>query len=100
MEIVCDQCKNTLSASPALIRDGEMEFTFLRCESCGAVYLLSVTDEALRTDILRYARRRKTIAAGHVSARFIRNAEALKQRNIERTRELMAQYPSVPFLTE
>ena len=100
MEIVCDSCKNTVGLSPALIRDGEMEYTFLRCGSCGAVYPLSVTDAALRSDISRYAKWRKMIADGNVSVRFIRITAELKRKNMERERELAEEYPSVPFISE
>jgi hypothetical protein len=41
---------------------------------------------------------RNLIRMKPVKESFIRRAEALKQKNLKRTRELMAEHPLAPFL--
>ena len=98
MQIICDKCKAEIHPQPETLRDGEIEHTFFRCPECGVVYPVCVTDEALRKDIAGYNRMRLLIQKQRCTEKFLRNAEALKQKNQKRTRELMEQYPSVPFL--
>jgi hypothetical protein len=43
---------------------------------------------------------RNVIRVKPVTESFIRKAEDLKQRNLKRTRELMAEHPLAPFLME
>jgi len=99
MQIICDKCKAEIHPQPETLRDGEIEHTFFRCPECGVVYPVCVTDEALRKDIAGYNRMRLLIQEQRCTEKFLRNAEALKQKNRKRTRELMEQYLSVPFFT-
>ena len=98
MQIICDKCKAEIHPQPETLRDGEIEHTFFRCPECGVVYPVCVTDEALRKDIAGYNRMRLLIQKQRCTEKFLRNAEALKQKNRKRTRELMEQYPSGPFV--
>jgi predicted RNA-binding Zn-ribbon protein involved in translation (DUF1610 family) len=98
MQIICDKCKAEIQPQPEALRDSEIEYTFFRCPECGEVYPVCVTDEALRKRIAGYNRMRLLIQKQRCTEKFLRNAEALKQKNRKRTRELMEQYPSVPFL--
>ena len=98
MQIICDKCKAEIHPQPETLRDGEIEYTFFRCPECGEVYPVCVTDEALRKRIAGYNRMRLLIQKQRCTEKYLRNAEALKQKNRNRTRELMEQYPSVPFL--
>ena len=94
MEIKCDKCGAVSDAvTPETFMEGDIEFTFFRCPACGEVYPICATDSALRKDIAGYRRMRMVIKTRKVTEKFIRNAEALKQRNIKRTRELMEQHP-------
>jgi len=43
---------------------------------------------------------RNLIRVKPVKEDFIRRAEAMKQKNLKRTRELMELHPLAPFLTE
>ena len=101
MEIKCDKCGALVNeVRPEQIRDGDIEHTYFRCPDCGMVYPVAATDAALRKDIAGYSRMRQIIRMKPVTEKFIRNAEALKQRNLKRTRELMEQHPLAPLLSE
>ncbi len=101
MQIQCVKCSAVSeSIMPETYMEGDIEFTFFRCPQCGAVYPVCATDSALRADIAEYARMRNLIRVKPVKESFIRRAEALKQKNLKRTRELMVQHPLAPFLTE
>ena len=101
MEIKCDKCGARVNeVRPEQIRNGDIEHTYFRCPECGAVYPVAATDAALRKDIAGYSRMRQMIRMKPVTEKFIRNAEALKQRNLKRTRELMERFPLAPLLSE
>ena len=101
MQIQCDKCSAVSeTVMPETYLEGDIEFTFFRCPECGEVYPVCVTDSALRTDIAEYTRMRNVIRVKPVTESFIRKAEDLKQRNLKRTRELMAEHPLAPFLME
>ncbi len=101
MQIQCDKC-SAVSETVMLetYLEGDIGFTFFRCASCGEVFPVCVTDSALRADIAEYSRMRNVIRVKPVTESFIRKAEDLKQRNLKRTRELMAEHPLAPFLME
>ena len=101
MQIKCDKCSAVSeSIMPETYMEGDIEFTFFRCPECGAVYPVCATDSALRESIAEYTRMRNLIRVKPVKESFIRRAEALKQKNLKRTRELMEQHPLATFLTE
>ena len=94
MQIKCDKCSAVSeSIMPETYLEGDIEFTFFRCPVCA-------TDSALRTDIAEYTRMRNLIRVKPVKEDFIRRAEALKQKNLKRSQELMETHPLAPFLTE
>lgn len=99
MEIKCDKCGAvTETVMPEIVRNGDVEHTFFRCPDCGAVFPIAATDTALRADIAEYNRRRQMIRLKPVTEAFIRDAEALKQENLKRCKELMEQHPLALFL--
>ena len=101
MQIQCDKCSAVSeTVMPETYLEGDIEFTFFRCPECGEVYPVCVTDSALRADIAEYTRMRNVIRVKPVTETFIRKAEDLKQKNLKRTRELMAEHPLAPFLME
>ena len=101
MQIKCDKCSAVSeTVMPETYLEGDIEFTFFRCPECGEVYPVCVTDSALRADIAEYTRMRNVIRVKPVTESFIRKAEDLKQKNLKRTRELMAEHPLAPFLME
>ena len=99
MQIKCDKCSaESESIMPETYLEDDIEFTFFRCPACGEVYTVCVTDSALRAEIAEYSRMRSLIRSKPVEESFIRRAEALKQKNLKRTRELMERHPLAPFL--
>lgn len=101
MEIKCDKCGAVSAAvTPETYMEGDIEFTFFRCPACGEIYPICATDSVLRKDIAGYRQMRMVIKNQKVTEKFIRNAEALKKRNIKRTQELMAQHPLAPSLLQ
>ena len=99
MQIECDKCGAIHdTGEPKTIWDGDIEHTFFRCPDCDAVYPISATDTALRADIAEYSRRRQLIRIKPVTEQFLRETEALKQKNLKRTRELMEIHPLALFL--
>jgi hypothetical protein len=98
MQIKCDKCSAASeSVMPETYLEGDIEFTFFRCPECGEVYPVCATDSALRADIAEYSRMRNVIRVKPVTEQFIRKAEALKQQNMNRSKELMEQHPLVLF---
>lgn len=99
MQIKCDKCSAVSgSIMPETYLEGDIEFTFFRCPECGEVYPVCATDTALREDIAEFTRMRSLIRIKPVKEEFIRRAEALKQKNLKRSRELMETHPLAPFL--
>lgn len=99
MQIQCDICKAQVKeVLPEQIRDGDIEHTFFRCPTCGAVYPVCATDTPLREDIRQYDAMRQKVRVSVVTEQFLRNAEALKQQNLKRTQELMVEHPLALFL--
>lgn len=98
MQIKCNKCSAVLdSVTPETYLEGDIEFTFFCCPECGEVYPVCATDSALRADIAEYSRMRNVIRVKPVTEQFIRKAEALKQQNMNRSKELMEQHPLVLF---
>ncbi len=101
MEIKCDKCGAvSTTVNPETCTKEDIEFTFFCCPECGEIYPICVTDSALRKDIAGYQRMQLLIRKQKVTEKFIRNANALKQRNVKRTRELMAQHPIASFFAQ
>jgi hypothetical protein len=99
MQIQCDKCSAVSeTVMPETYLEGDIEFTFFRCPACGELYPVSASDTELRKDIAEYSRMRDVIRRKPVTEQFIRRAEALKKKNIKRSRELMEQHPLAPFL--
>ena len=98
MQIKCEKCSAVSDAAmPETYLEGGVELTFLRCPSCGEVYPVCATDSKLREDIAEYKEMRNTIRQKPVSEAFLREAEALKQKNMKRSRELMERHPLASF---
>ncbi len=99
MQIKCDNCSAVAETiMPETARDGDLEYTFFRCQSCGTVYPIAATDDALRKSIEKYDRRRQLIRMKPVTEQFLRDTEELKQKNLKRCKELMEQHPLALFL--
>lgn len=101
MQIECEKCKAVAeTVLPETYLDGEIEFTFFRCQECGEIYPVCATDAALRADIAEYTRMRDIIRKKPVTEQFLRKVQALKERNVKRSKELAEQHPLVSFLQQ
>ena len=99
MQIKGDKCSAVSeTVMPETCLEGDIEFPFFRCLECGEIYPVCAKDSDLRLDIAEYTRMRNLIGVKPVKEDFIRRAEALKQKNIKRSRELMERHPLAPFL--
>ena len=89
-EVRCEACGCAFVPELMVERKRKLEFTFFRCDFCGKGYLVSVTDQALRRDIARYA---QMAARGkQLTEKQRREARDLLCSNINRSHELMENY--------
>lgn len=88
----CDACGCAFIPEMLTQREGEIEFTFFRCDYCGKAYMVSVTDEALRKDIAKYVSYVNRNRVKRLSEKELRRAAQLKENNLKRSRELRKQY--------
>lgn len=94
MEITCDKCGSVIPDPEwETIRDGDIEHTFFICNSCGAIYPVSVTDGTLRRDIEEYKKMAQRLKEEQCSESFHRKVQELKEKNVKRSRELVALHP-------
>lgn len=88
----CDKCGCAFVPETLTQREGEIEYSFFRCDYCGKAYLVSVTDADLRKDIRRY----RTLAEKHkikpLSEQTLREMAALKEQNLKRAAKLRQIY--------
>lgn len=87
----CDACGCAFVPELLSQREGEIEYTFFRCDFCGKAYMVSVTDEALRESIRRYSQLAME-GAEHMTEEQIQEARDLLASNIRRAQELRTQY--------
>ena len=86
--ITCDNCGAEMEFAPLYYREGDLEITCMRCGNCAAEFVAAVTDGALRDDIERYTLTLRMMAARKMPERFIRRAERLHARNVQRSKAL------------
>ena len=88
----CDSCGCAFIPGPKTKREGEIEYSFFNCDFCGKAFIVSVTDEALRRNIRKYAvfaDRQKTSTLSEMEMLV---AARLKQENLRRAAELRQMY--------
>lgn len=89
----CDKCDGNIKINLRYKRVGDLEYRYFRCRRCGAVYIISVTDEDLRKEIKRYQeiieKFQKTVIPPEIS----QEAQLIIQNNAKRSRELKEKYP-------
>lgn len=114
--VVCDKCgRNMNQLRPKTKKVGDLEYTYLKCRRCGAVFVSDVTDPPLREAIdgyldlkarietaqneLKKLRPDKTVDRQIISEKekaleaTIRTAQKQKDMNVKRSRELRERYP-------
>ncbi|MBR2188423.1 MAG: hypothetical protein IJ860_03285 [Eubacterium sp.] len=99
MGIICNVCGAVISNPKwKVIRDGEIEHTYLECPDCGEAYRISTTDKALRKRIEDYTKMAARLKKGRCTEAFHRRVQKLKETNVKRSRELGKAYPLAPLL--
>lgn len=94
--IKCNECGRIINnAKPKRKKAGDIEYLYLQCARCRAVYTISATDTALRQDIERFKEMTaKTQSQGRKQTeKELQEAQELLQANVARNREIKAQYP-------
>lgn len=115
-KIVCDGCgRNINQPKPKTKKIGDLAYIYLKCRRCGAIYVSSVTDPALRRKVEEYSEAATTISARQLELnrlrktkpnekdvirakekaleKLIRDAERLHRGNVKRSNELKAKHP-------
>lgn len=115
-KITCDGCgRNINQPRPKTKKIGDLAYIYLKCRRCGAVYVSSVTDPALRRKVEEYVEASRTISERQLELnrlrknkpndkelikakekaleQLIRDAERLHRDNVKRSNELKAKHP-------
>ena len=87
-EVKCGYCGCAFIPEPLTERDGEIEYTFFRCDFCGKAYMVSVTDEELRKNIAEYVRLKEQNRADRLSEPEQFWIQRIKAENAKRAEAL------------
>jgi len=85
----CDKCRKNIRVRIKDKSVGELQYRYFSCWACGAVYVIDVTDEALRQEIKAY---QELVKMQKGSDKL---AKEVLQRNVDRSRELQKKYPLI-----
>ena len=90
--VKCDACGCAFGPELLTRREGEIEYTWFCCDYCGRAYMVSVTDEALRRNIKKYAAIAEKGRHKRLTEKEIRKTRRLLEANMKRADELRRQY--------
>ena len=90
--ITCNDCNNEFTPDIQETKDGEVELSFFRCPSCGKRYLISVTDEELRTALSEYAALFFNNNITRLCEKLQKQMHEMKELNLKRSEELKLRY--------
>ena len=88
----CDKCGCAFVPETLTQREGEIEYSFFRCDYCGKAYLVSVTDADLCKDIHKYRTLAEKLKGKPLSEETLREVTAQKDANAKRAAELRQMY--------
>ena len=91
-EIRCDACGCAFIPEVMTETDGDIEFTFYRCDYCGKAYMVSVTDSQLRANIAEYVRLAEQNKLKRLPEPDQLWMQTLKATNVQMARELRTRY--------
>lgn len=92
--IKCNKCRRLMGrAEPKWKKTGDIEYYYLQCPYCKAVYVISATDTALRQDIKRFKEMTSKAQKKPPTEKELKEAQELLQANVTRNREIKAQHP-------
>lgn len=94
--IKCDKCKRIINkAKPKWKKVGDIEYYYLKCPYCKAIYTISATDTALRQEIKRYKEIMEKAQGRFLTEKELQETQELLRANVARNKEIKAQYPLV-----
>ena len=96
----CESCGCVFPLDFETRENGEIETTFFRCPHCGKVYVVSVTDEAMRKNIREYLQLYTRSQKKRLSEQSMKRLQKLRADNVIRCEELKKQYPLEEERTE
>lgn len=92
--IKCNECGRIInSAKPKRKKAGDIEYYYLQCIRCRAVYTISATDTALRKDIELLKKMTADAQGRKQTEKELQEMQQLLQANVARNREIKAQFP-------
>ena len=92
--IECNKCHRIIDKTKLKQKKvGDIEYRYLQCARCKAVYTISATDSALRQDIKRFGEMMAKAEGRRPTEKETQEAQELLKANMARNREIKAQYP-------
>lgn len=91
--VTCDACGKNTTVNPGYKQEGELEYRYFVCRKCKAVYVISVTDEALREDIRRYQELTAEEQGKGLPPEILQEVRLILKSNMERSRKLREAHP-------
>ncbi len=93
--VTCNTCGKNITVNPGYKREGELEYRYFVCRKCKAVYVISVTDEALRENIRRYQELTGKGQGKELPPETLQEVRLILKNNAERSRRLREAHPLV-----
>jgi DNA-directed RNA polymerase subunit RPC12/RpoP len=90
--IKCESCSAEFEPLIEKRAEGDLEFLFFRCPSCGARYTVAVTDPALREQIREYTELAEEGRQRRLTESQYLYLQKLKEENVARSKELRKRY--------
>ena len=95
MKILCESCNAEFEPMVEKRAEGDLEYLFFRCPSCGARYTVSVTDPPLREQIREYTELAEEGRQRRLTESQYLYLEKLLEDNVARSKELRERYGGV-----
>ena len=93
--IQCESCNEVFEPLIEKRVEGDLEFVFFRCPSCGSRYTISVTDPPLREQIREYTELAEEGRQRRLTRSQYLYLEKLLEDNVARSKELRERYGGV-----
>ena len=93
--IKCESCNAEFEPLIEKRAEGDLEYLFFRCPSCGARYTISVTDTTLREQIREYTELAEEGRQRRLTESQYLYLQKLKEENVARSKELRKRYGGV-----
>ena len=93
--IKCESCNAEFEPLIEKRAEGDLEYLFFRCPSCGARYTVAVTDPALREQIREYTELAEEGRQRRLTESQYLYLEKFLEDNVARSKELRKRYGGV-----